>query len=136
MGAGVAKGSVLLACQAGSSPVLHATLTAQHTPPVNLLLHRGFWMCTTLCSVHTPMTIEVHIREQREKHPHSGRLQGLCKFSGFCLFAMQHNNRKCRVRRAVRCGLVHGMSWACAWLQAQPFDKTSELCYFLYLNFV
>lgn len=68
VGAAVAKGSVLLVCQAGSSPVLHATLTAQHTPPVNLLLHRDFWMRAILCSVHTPTTTEVHVWPERNTH--------------------------------------------------------------------
>lgn len=28
-----------------------------------------------------------------------------------------------------------GESWGCAWLQAQPFDKTSELRFFFFLFF-
>lgn len=62
-----------MSCQAGS-PVLCATLAAQYTPPLNVLLqwHRSFWMCAILCSVHTPMTTEVHVRADRNSHTLEG----------------------------------------------------------------
>lgn len=124
-------------CPAGSPA---ATLTAQYTPPLNLLLqwHRGFSLCPVLCSVHTPTTTEVHIWTDRNSHTLEGCRGCVSLLAPVCLPRSKHH-WNCKARRAVRYGLLDGVGWACAWQQAQPFDKTSELCYFvleLYLDYV
>lgn len=130
MRAGAAKGNV----QRSVPPLQHNTLLW-----ICCCSGTGIsGVCNSLLCAHSYDCRSSHLN--RQKHLHSGRLQELCKFSGSCLFALQHKHWNCRAWRAVRCGVLDGMSWACAWLQSQPFDKTSELCYFfvleLYLDWV